>query len=106
MQSRREALTVVITGRVPLLLLVGLVPLVGLGGFGSGWAVGTLLAWLALVLLLIGIDVAVAASPRLVLLERTLPTAVRLGEPAEARLLVTNAGPRAIHGILRDAWHP
>jgi uncharacterized protein (DUF58 family) len=96
----------VITGRVPLLLLVGGALVVVAGALVPASAVPVMLAWLLLVVLLIVLDVAVAASPRLVLLERTLPTAVRLGEPAEARLLVTNAGPRAIHGTLRDAWQP
>jgi uncharacterized protein (DUF58 family) len=97
---------VVITGRVPILVLIGAVPVVALGAFGTGWAVGTLLGWLALVVLLILLDLLVAPSPRQVRLERELPNAVRLGEPAEAALLVTNPGGRRILGIVRDAWQP
>jgi uncharacterized protein (DUF58 family) len=97
---------VVITGRVPLLLLVGLVPLVVLGGFGPAWAVGTLLAWLALVVLLVAIDLLAASSPRRIRVERELPDAVRLGEPVRATLLLTNAGRRRIRGLVRDAWTP
>ncbi|GAA2749530.1 DUF58 domain-containing protein [Amnibacterium kyonggiense] len=96
----------VITGRVPLLLLIGGVPLVLLGSSGAGWAIGVLLAWLGLVVLLVVIDVAAAASPRQVRLQRELPNAVRLGEPTEATLLVTNPGTRRIRGLLRDAWQP
>jgi uncharacterized protein (DUF58 family) len=96
----------VITGRVPLLLLIGgaLVVVAGALVPASAWLVA--LAWLLLVVLLVVLDAAIAASPRLVVLERTLPTAVRLGEPADARLLVTNTGPRTIHGTVRDAWQP
>ncbi|MFD1720085.1 DUF58 domain-containing protein [Amnibacterium endophyticum] len=95
-----------LTGRVPLLLLLGIVPEVLLGAAGVGWAVGTLIAWLLLVVLLIVIDLAVAPSPRRLRLERELPQAVRLGEPVEASLLVTNLGDRRMHGLLRDAWQP
>ena len=35
-----------ITGRVPILLLIGVVPVVLLGAFGTGWALGTLAAWI------------------------------------------------------------
>ncbi|HET6825195.1 MAG TPA: DUF58 domain-containing protein, partial [Amnibacterium sp.] len=96
----------VITGRVPLLLLVGLVPLVVLGRFGPAWAVGTLLVWLAIVVLLVVVDLAAAASPRRIRVERELPDAVRLGEPVRATVLLTNAGRGRIHGVLRDAWTP
>jgi len=97
---------VVITGRVPLLLLVGIVPLIVLGGFGASWAVGTLLVWLALVVLLVVLDIAVAASPRRMRVERELPDAVRLGESVGATLLLTNLGAGRIHGLVRDAWTP
>jgi uncharacterized protein (DUF58 family) len=97
---------VLITGRVPALLLIGAVPVVLLGSFGSGWAVGVLVAWIALVVLLVVLDVVVAPSPRRMRLERELPGAVRLGEPAEASLLITNPGTRRIRGLVRDAWQP
>jgi uncharacterized protein (DUF58 family) len=97
---------VVITGRVPILVLIGVLPVVALGSFGVGWAVGTLGAWLLLVVLLVLLDLLVAPSPRSVRLERQLPNAVRLGEPTEAALLVTNPGGRRIRGLLRDAWQP
>ena len=96
----------IITGRVPLLVLLGVVPEIALGGFGLDWAIGVLVAWLLLVLLLIVVDIAVAPSPRQVRLDRELPEAVRLGEPADAALLVTNLGRRRIRGALRDAWQP
>lgn len=96
----------VIGGRVPLLLLVGIAPEVVLGAFGVPWAVGAFVAWVALIVLLTALDLAVAPSPRSVRIERELPDAVRLGEPAPATLLITNAGPRRIRGLVRDAWQP
>lgn len=96
----------VITGRVPLLVLIGTVPVVVLGSFGADWAVGVLIAWLVLVVLLVLVDVGAAASPRQVRIERALPNAVRLGEPADATLLLANPGGRRIRGIVRDAWQP
>lgn len=96
----------VITGRVPLLVLIGTVPVVVLGSFGADWAVGVIIAWLVLVVLLVLVDVGAAASPRRVRIERALPNAVRLGEPAEATLLLANPGGRRIRGIVRDAWQP
>ncbi len=96
----------VITGRVPLLLLIGAVRVVLLGAFGTGWALGTLGAWIGLVVLLILLDLLVAASPRRVRIERELPNAVRLGEPAGASVLLANTGDRRIRGLVRDAWQP
>ena len=96
----------VITGRVPLLVAIGLVPEVLLGRYGVGWAVGVLLTWLGLVLLLVVVDVVLAAGPRSVRVTRELPDAVRLGEPASATLLLTNLGRRRIRGLVRDAWQP
>ncbi|WP_375388068.1 DUF58 domain-containing protein [uncultured Amnibacterium sp.] len=96
----------VITGRVPILVLVGIVPVVALGSFGGAWAVGTLAVWVALVALLVLLDLVAAPSPRGVRIERELPAAVRLGEPAPATLLVANPGGRRLRGVLRDAWQP
>ena len=95
-----------VTGRVPLLLLIGAVPVVLLGAFGTGWALGTLAAWIGLVVLLIVLDLVLAASPRRVRIERELPAAVRLGEPTSASVLLANTGERRIRGVVRDAWQP
>ena len=75
--------------------------------FGAAWAVGTLLVWLALVVLLVVLDLAVAASPRRIRVERELPDAVRLGEPVRRRRCCSRTpdGGR-IRGLVRDAWQP
>jgi uncharacterized protein (DUF58 family) len=94
-----------ITGRFVLLVLVGVLPVVLLGitAGAAGWA---LLGWLLLVLALGLIDLLAAASPRQVAIGRELPGRIRLGETAQARLLITNTGRRTLRGIVRDAWQP
>ncbi|PPF15024.1 DUF58 domain-containing protein [Rathayibacter rathayi] len=94
-----------LTGRSVLVLLVGLMPVVLLGG-RTEVAFAVLGLWLLVWAVLVGIDIAVAGSPRAVALERRAPERVRLGERAEATLLVTNTGSRRITGVLRDAWEP
>ena len=89
-----------LTGRTPLLVALGVVPVVLL----PGWA--ALLGWLAFVVVLVAVDLAVAGSPVALRLERSAPTSVRLGEPVDVELVVTNAGTRRVHGLLRDAWQP
>jgi uncharacterized protein (DUF58 family) len=63
-------------------------------------AVNTVLA------LLIAVDVAAAGAVRRLRFERGGAAAVRLGETADVVLAVTNPGPRAVRGLLRDAWPP
>ncbi|WP_432507615.1 DUF58 domain-containing protein [Kineococcus arenarius] len=89
-----------LTGRAPLLVLLGLVALALRPGWGAFWA------WLALSAVLVGVDVALAASPRAVSVQRAPLPAVRLGEPCTAELLVANTGRRRARGVLRDAWQP
>jgi uncharacterized protein (DUF58 family) len=57
-------------------------------------------------LVLIGVDVLLAASPRRVHAERQLPVNGRLGEPLETTLLLRNDGRRQLRGRVRDAWPP
>jgi uncharacterized protein (DUF58 family) len=58
--------------------------------------------------LLLGIlaDLLLAAGVRGLTFDRSGDTAVRLGEPAEVTLTVTNPGTRPLRGRLRDAWPP
>ncbi len=89
-----------ITGRVPLLLLLGLVPVVLRPGLGTVWM------WLLVVTLLVLIDLALAPRPATLALTRRPPAAVRLGEPSRSDLLVENTGRRRVAALLRDAWQP
>ena len=94
-----------VSGRFVALLALGVVPVVLLGG-EAPLAYAALGGWVALCLVLGVVDLAVAASPRRVVLERSLPDRVRLGAEAVSELLVTNTGRRTIRGTLRDAWEP
>lgn len=89
-----------ISGRVPLLLLLGLVAVV-LRPFPS-----TVALWLLGVLVLAGIDLLLSPSPRSVAITRRQPGTVRLGDPATAGLDLVNAGARGLHLQVRDAWQP
>lgn len=90
-----------LTGRLGLLAVLAAV---GVGLLApSGWGV---LAATAGLLLLAGVDLALAASVRRLRVTRDGETTVRLGEPAAVRVAVTNPGPRRLRGRLRDAWPP
>ncbi|NYF27791.1 DUF58 domain-containing protein [Microbacterium sp. JAI119] len=94
-----------ITGRLAVAIAVGIVPLViaGLAGYPAYAVLG---AWIALCLLLVAVDVALAASPRSVTVSRRLPARARLGEPVPVSVAVHNHGSRALNATLRDAWQP
>ncbi len=90
----------VITGRVPLLLLLGLVPVVLRPAMGTVWL------WLLLIVLVTSIDWFLAAKPAGLAIHRGAIASVRLGYPAESRLTVGNVGARPVRAVLRDAWQP
>jgi uncharacterized protein (DUF58 family) len=89
-----------ITGRVPLLLLVGLAPVILRPQAGTVWL------WLLVVLVVTGVDLLLAPRPGVVEVRRDAIGAVRLGSPAVSTLHVTNTSRRRIRGVLRDAWQP
>lgn len=67
------------------------------GGIGAAAAV---------VLVLVGIDLALAGAPGRLRIERRQPDPVRLGESSTTALWITNTGSRRARGLLRDAWVP
>jgi uncharacterized protein (DUF58 family) len=91
-----------LTGRAALAAAVGIlvvfvVPLSG----------GLMVVILAVALVLgVGVDLGLAASPRAISFERTGATSTRLGEPAEVTLTVLNTGARRLRAVVRDAWPP
>ena len=89
-----------ITGRVPLLLLLGVVAVLLRPEMGTVWL------WSLAVALLVGADLLLAPAPARLLLDRTPTGTVRLGRPAETRLAATNASRRRLRGVVRDAWQP
>lgn len=89
-----------ISGRVPLLLLLGVVAVVLRPGMGTAWL------WVLAVALLVGVDVALSPSPSQLVADRPPVGSVRLGDRTRTALRVENAGRRRMHGIVRDAWQP
>jgi uncharacterized protein (DUF58 family) len=89
-----------ITGRVALLLLAGLVPVVLRPTMGTLWM------WVLVVIAIVFLDWLLAPQPRRLEFERTPATAVRLGEPASTTLTIVNPTRRRYIGIVRDAWQP
>lgn len=89
-----------ISGRFVALLALGLVPVVVFADPAA------LYLWLAFCGLLGALDLALAASPRGIRLQRELPGPVRLGERVQTRLYLTNEGRRRMRAVVRDAWPP
>lgn len=94
-----------VTGRLALALAVGVIPLVlaGLAGYPPYAVLG---GWIGLCLVLTGIDVALAASPRSITVSRRVPARTRIGEPVPVSVALHNHGPRTLHAVIRDAWQP
>ncbi len=90
----------VLTWRAVAVAVAGVAPV----ALAPGWA--TLLAWLGVLGAVLVLDVALAASPRALTFTRAVPPSVRLGEPVDAVLTVTNGGRRGLRGLVRDAWQP
>lgn len=90
----------VITGRVPLLLLLGLVPVVLRPAMSTVWL------WFVLVAVTVVIDWLLAVRPQTLRIERDEIGSTRLGHEAESRLRVGNVGTRPVRALLRDAWQP
>jgi len=90
-----------LTGRAGLVALTGAL----LVGFLLPSATG-LLVVAAVVLLGVLADLLLAGGVRQLRFDRSGAGAVRLGEPAEVTLTVTNPGRRRVRGLLRDAWPP
>lgn len=94
-----------VTGRLPVVVAAGLLPLVlaGLAGYPAYAVLG---GWIALCVLLVVVDVAAAASARQVVVTRRLPARTRLGEPVPVSVALQNQGPRVLRAVIRDAWQP
>lgn len=89
-----------ITGRAVLLVALGLIAVALLP------ETATVLVWLGLAVLLVGVDLALAASPRAVQVDRQSPGSVRLSESTRSVLTLTNTSARTLRGVVRDAWQP
>ncbi|MHA7281658.1 DUF58 domain-containing protein [Arthrobacter sp. TMS2-4] len=90
----------VITGRLVLLALLGVVPVLVYPGATA------ILLWALLLAAVLGVDLALAASPRRVGIRRTLPDSVRLGESGTSIVVLRNDTPRTLRATVREAWQP
>ena len=90
----------VLTWRAVALTALGVVPVLWTGELAM------VLVWAVAVAVLACGDALLAASPRLVSIQRTVPRTVRLTERAESVLVVTNESRRTFTGVIRDAWAP
>ena len=90
-----------LTGRAGLLGVLGALVVGLLLPSAAGVLVVT-----ALLVALVVLDVALAGPVRSLQIRRDGDTAVRLGEPAQVRLTVTNPSGRRVRGRLRDGWPP
>ena len=88
-----------ITWRVPVLVLLGIGPVVLRPEAGTVWL------WLLLVVVLVTLDVVLAPSPTTLSVVRRPVRRTRQGEATTTTLEVT-AGRRRVGGLLRDAWQP
>ncbi len=94
-----------LTGRLGLAALLGVlvVAIVGATPIGPGVA---FVAVNGVLLLGVVLDVLVAAAVRPLMLARTGDESIRLGEPADVGLTITNPGRRRLRAQVRDAWPP
>jgi len=94
-----------VTGRLALLVALGVVPLVLLSTAGlSAWAVAG--GWVLLCLMLAIVDTVLSADPRRVEITRTHPERALRDEPVSGELRVRNLGTRLLRARVRDAWQP
>ncbi len=88
------------TYRVPLLVLLGIVPVLLRPAASTAWL------WLLGVALLLLVDWLLAPRPAAIGFTRLAVEPVRLGGTARSTLVATNTGTRRVRGLLRDAWQP
>jgi uncharacterized protein (DUF58 family) len=94
-----------VTGRLVLLVALGVIPLV-LFTSGGAPAWGVAGGWGLLCAVLTGLDVALAADPRRVEITRTHPDRALRDEPVAGDIRVRNLGRRLLRASIRDAWQP
>ena len=89
-----------ISGRVPLLLVLGLVPVVLRPVMSTMWL------WLLLVVLLTLADWLLAPRVASLSFDRRPVGSVRLGYPTDTLVVATNVSGRRVRALVRDAWQP
>jgi uncharacterized protein (DUF58 family) len=90
----------ILTGRVPLVLLLGIAAL------AVRPSAGTAAWWVVAVVLLVTVDLLLAPRPGTLEVTRRAGGQVRQTETTTTELVVANRGRRRLRGLLRDAWQP
>ncbi len=89
-----------VSGRVPLLVLVGILPAIA-------WPQPiVVVGWVVLVVLVVTADLLAAVHPDRLRITRELPGSVRMTETATSRLTLANPTQRTARVQVRDAWPP
>jgi uncharacterized protein (DUF58 family) len=91
---------VTLTGRVPLLLLAGVLALAVRPSLGTAWW------WVLAVVVLTLLDVVLAPRPAALHVVRRPVGQVRQGVATSTDLVVANRSNRRMRGLVRDAWVP
>ncbi|GAA2516080.1 DUF58 domain-containing protein [Rarobacter incanus] len=90
----------VISGRLVLLQLLGIIPAVI-------WPTpNVVFGWFAAVVALGIVDAMAAASPKKLLVKRNEPVATRVGQHTESQIVLRNPTSRRLRAVVRDAWTP
>lgn len=89
-----------LTGRAPLLLLLGLVPVLLRPEMSTVWL------WLLAVVVVGSADLLLTPRPGDLAVERLAVSRVRVGQPSSSSLAVENTGRRTLALVVRDAWQP
>lgn len=90
----------VLTGRVPPLLLLGIVPVVLRPAYSTAWL------WVLAVAVLVAADLLAAPAPARLAVTRRPTGSVRLGEETSTTLVAEVTGGRRLRALVRDAWQP
>lgn len=94
-----------VTGRLPLFVGLGVVPVVLLSIAGvDAWL--AMLGWAVLSIALALTDAAAAPDPRQLDVVRDIPRRSLLGQQVETGVTLRNTGARPLRGRVRDAWQP
>ncbi|WP_134738145.1 DUF58 domain-containing protein [Nocardioides sp. 503] len=89
-----------ISGRAPLLLLLGIIAVV------LRPSMSTVFLWLLVVVLLCAADWLLAPRTDALAWARRPVGTVRMGHPTETLLVATNGSGRRVRALVRDAWQP
>ncbi len=91
----------ILTGRTGLTALLFMLPIAV-----SPWPATAFVVLLVVLAMAVMVDVALAGTPRALVLTRSGDTSARLGESVDVALLVENTGKRRLRGVVCDAWAP